>query len=213
MAKPNYSFLDQVLISIDNSLRTLWSKPHAQRIDPAQGLPEATLLPSERKQSGALMRINHTGEVCAQALYYGQALATHDIQVKTAMLQSAQEETDHLAWCEQRILELGDHVSYLNPLWYWASFSLGLLAGIAGDKWSLGFVVETERQVEKHLYNHLQKLPSFDHKSRAILEQMCADEAHHATVAMGAGARELPDPIKKGMKVMSNVMTKVTYYI
>jgi ubiquinone biosynthesis monooxygenase Coq7 len=208
-----YSFLDRLLIAVDNGVRTLCASPEAIRPSPAQGQPADHLGLEAQKRSAALMRINHAGEVCAQALYYGQALATSSEQIKKSMLSAAQEETDHLAWCHERIQELNNHVSYLNPIWYVGSFSIGFIAGAISDKWSLGFVVETERQVEQHLKEHLEKLPEQDSKSRLILEQMCEEEAHHATVAMGAGAIELPLVVKKVMKAMSKVMTTTTYYI
>lgn len=213
MSDQNYSLLDRVLIAIDNGIRTVCATPNAARPSPAQEEHESDLTQEQRKHSAALMRINHTGEVCAQALYYGQAAASSSEQIKNTMLTAAQEETDHLGWCQERIQELNSHVSYLNPLWYLGSFTIGLIAGAISDKWSLGFVVETERQVEQHLKDHLQKLPTSDNKSRLILEQMCLEEAHHATVATSAGAIELPYGVKKLMKAMSKVMTTVTYYI
>jgi 3-demethoxyubiquinol 3-hydroxylase len=213
MLNRHNSLLDRLLIAVDNSMRTLFASPISQRPNPAKEESGGKLYPEERKKSGALMRINHTGEVCAQALYYGQAVATRSEHTKQSLLQAAEEETDHLAWCEERLRELNVHTSYLNPLWYLSAFSVGLLAGMVSDRWSLGFVVETERQVGKHLQNHIELLPPEDTKSRLILEQMREDEAHHATVAMGAGAIELPDVIKTMMNMMSKVMTKTTYYL
>jgi ubiquinone biosynthesis monooxygenase Coq7 len=159
------------------------------------------------------MRINHCGEVCAQALYNGQALTAKNPQIKQALAQASKEETEHLAWCEKRIHELGSHTSLLNPLWYAGSFTLGALAGAIGDKWNLGFLAETERQVGAHLDKHLKELPSQDEKSRAILAQMKIDEAHHADTAVHLGAAELPQPIKSAMQQMSKVMTATTYHL
>ncbi|MBA2653704.1 MAG: 2-polyprenyl-3-methyl-6-methoxy-1,4-benzoquinone monooxygenase [Gammaproteobacteria bacterium] len=208
-----YSFFDRLLIAVDNGVRSLFAQPISRRPNPAMIEQEPMLTPTERKQSAALMRVNHAGEVCAQALYYGQAITAKSIQTKNALLQAAEEETDHLAWCQERIEQLGNHTSYLNPLWYVGSFTIGLLAGIVNDKFSLGFVVETERQVEKHLQNHLTQIAPHDNKSRLILEQMCEDETHHATVAMSAGAIELPIFVKKIMAAISKVMTTTTYYV
>lgn len=212
MLKRHYSLLDRIVIAVDNGIRTVCSFPASARPSPAPNSDEV-LDKETQKHSAALMRINHSGEVCAQALYYGQALAASSEQIKNTMLTSAEEETDHLAWCQQRIQELNSHVSYLNPLWYIGSFTIGFIAGSISDKWSLGFVVETERQVEAHLKNHLKLLSLNDRKSRAILEQMCVEEAHHATVAMGAGAIELPWGVKSVMTAMSKVMTTAAYYI
>jgi ubiquinone biosynthesis monooxygenase Coq7 len=159
------------------------------------------------------MRINHVGEVCAQALYQGQATTARLDTVRDKMERAAQEENDHLAWCEQRLEELDSHKSYMNPLWYAGSFAIGAAAGMAGDKWSLGFVVETERQVVRHLEKHLGRLPAQDEKSRAILEQMKVDEAHHATTALQAGGAELPAPIKTAMRISSKLMTTLAYKI
>jgi ubiquinone biosynthesis monooxygenase Coq7 len=209
----HYSGVDRFIMAFDNGLRTLCKKAIATRSSPAQNLQESPLQNELQKKSAALMRINHTGEVCAQALYYGQAMVASTSQLRVSLLDAAQEETDHLAWCEERIEELNSHTSYLNPLWYVGSFSLGLICGAISDRWSLGFVVETERQVEQHLKEHLLKLSPDDQKSRAILEKMCEEEAHHATVALGAGAMELPDIVKTMMRAMSKVMTKTTYYL
>lgn len=207
------SIVDQLITTLDNGLRALFATPIAQRENPAQSVSDKPLSEHERKKSGALMRINHTGEVCAQALYYGQSLFARSAQTKTALLNSANEETDHLAWCANRIHELASHTSYLNPLWYMGSFGIGMVAGMINDSLSLGFVVETERQVGEHLKNHLEILPENDAKSRLILEKMSEDEAYHATVAMSEGAVELPDVVKKIMRLMSKIMTRVTYYI
>ncbi len=160
-----------------------------------------------------LMRINHTGEVCAQALYQGQAMTARLTHVRENMERAALEENDHLDWCNNRLQELGGHTSYLNPLWYLGSFTLGATAGLVGDKWSLGFVAETEKQVVKHLENHLQKIPENDQRSRAILEQMKIDEERHGTMALNAGGMELPEPVKKLMGLTSKVMTTLAYKI
>lgn len=213
MSIRRYSFLDKVVITLDNGIRSLFSQPIASRHNPAVAEPESALSEQERNNSTALMRINHSGEICAQALYYGQALVAKSKVTEEALLKAANEETDHLAWCQERINELKGRTSYLNPLWYTGSLSLGLLAGLLHDKWSLGFVVETERQVEKHLHSHLATIAPQDARSKAILTQMCEDEAHHATVAMGAGAVELPSIIKTTMQFMSKIMTKTTYYL
>lgn len=213
MSGIKYSWVDQLLIVVDNSVRALFATPIARRPNPGNNQEETVLCRDEKKHSAGLMRINHAGEVCAQALYYGQSLATQSETIKKTLCKAAEEEIDHLAWCQTRIEELNDHTSYLNPLWYFGALSIGLLAGMIGDRWSLGFVVETERQVEKHLQNHLSCLPQNDEKSRLILKKMCEEEAQHATVAMGAGAIELPTFIKGIMKVLSKVMTKTTYYL
>jgi ubiquinone biosynthesis monooxygenase Coq7 len=163
--------------------------------------------------TGRLMRINHTGEVCAQALYQGQALTAKLPEVRQSMERAAQEENDHLAWCDSRLKAPDNRKSLLNPFWYAGSFMIGAAAGLAGDKWSLGFVAETEHQVEDHLENHLKRLPPQDQKSRAVLEQMKEDEIHHATVALEAGGAELPGPIKLAMKLTSKLMTKSVYYL
>jgi len=209
----DYSHFDRLLIQFDLGLRTLAGKPiPTDRPNPAALLSEADLSESERQEAARLMRINHTGEVCAQALYQGQALTARDERVKQLMQESAAEENDHLVWCEDRIKELGGRVSYLNPLFYLGSLTLGAAAGLAGDKWSLGFLAETERQVETHLKGHLGRLPAEDSKSRAIVEQMKIDERKHATTATEAGGAELPFPVRQAMKLMSKVMTRTTYW-
>jgi ubiquinone biosynthesis monooxygenase Coq7 len=212
MTQPTFSFIDQVLISFDQALRTLSGQGVSQRPNPAADLPEPELHDDERKHSAGLMRVNHAGEICAQALYHGQALTARSSHVKKTLQQAAEEESDHLAWCQQRLTELNSHVSYLSPVWYLGSFTMGIFAGAAGDKWSLGFVAETERQVEKHLQKHLNQLPSADVKSRQLLDQMCMDEAQHATTAVAIGAAELPEFIKKWMAATSKVMTTVAYW-
>lgn len=209
-----YSQIDHLITNFDQALRTVFGRPLVTgRTNPADTAAEATLAETAQSESARMMRINHTGEVCAQALYQGQALTARLESVRDSMEQAAQEENDHLAWCEQRIHELGSHTSYLNPLFYTGSFALGALAGAIGDKWSLGFVAETERQVVQHLDGHLQRMAGQDHKSRAILEQMKVDELHHGTTAVEAGGVELPGPVKQLMRAMSKVMTGTTYWI
>lgn len=204
--------LDRIITEFDTGLRTLLAKPHSLREHPDAHAAEATLSATEKKQVSALMRINHTGEVCAQALYSGQALTARNAATSHAMQQAAREETEHLAWCETRIHELGGRTSVLNPLFYAGSFTLGAIAGVLGDKWSLGFLEETEKQVGAHLASHLNQLPASDIKSRKIIEQMQIDEAKHANDAKQHGAAALPAPIKFGMKQASKLMTNSTYY-
>lgn len=207
-----YSAFDQLLMGIDVGVRTLFGQPKiTERGNPARDKTEAELSASERRLAGRLMRINHAGEVAAQGLYQGQALTARLPQIREQMERAALEENDHLDWCEKRARELGTHVSLLNPAWYAGSAAIGALAGLAGDKWSLGFVAETEKQVVKHLDEHLQQLPEQDARSRAILEQMKEDEAHHATVALEAGGVELPYPLKKLMGLTSKVMTHTAF--
>lgn len=209
-----YLPIDRLILSFDQALRTVFGRPLTTgRADPTDNLPEQVLSPDERRQSARLMRVNHTGEVCAQALYQGQALTAKLDAVRDAMDQAAREENDHLAWCERRTEALGGHTSYLNPLFYAGSFALGALAGAAGDKWSLGFVAETERQVVEHLDDHLNRMAEQDQKSRAILEQMKIDELQHGAAARNAGGAELPAPVKQLMRAMSKVMTGTTYWI
>ena len=206
--------IDLLITQMDQGLRTVFGKPDiTERTDPAKSVEEGELTDAEKKHSAALMRVNHAGEIAAQALYQGQALTARDDRIKQQMQRSAQEEYDHLDWCEKRVKALGSHTSYLNPLWYTGSLAIGALAGAIGDKWSLGFVVETENQVGQHLAGHLKQLPQNDHKSRAVLEQMDVDEAQHADKAKSAGAAELPLPIKGLMKLTSKVMTKTAYKI
>ena len=213
-ANRRLSLLDQLLTQADRALRTIASNnTSSTRPSPAKGLDEAELSADQARHVTGLMRINHTGEVCAQGLYQGQALTAKLEQVRSKMQQASDEEEDHLAWCRGRLNDLGSHTSVLNPLFYSASFGIGVLAGIAGDKWSLGFVAETEHQVCRHLDKHLQMLPQQDEKSKAILQQMRTDEAQHAATATEAGGVNLPLPIKAGMTLMSKVMTKTTYRI
>ncbi len=212
--KRQYSALDHFLFNIDTGVRTLMGTPEVtERKNPAKEHTEGDLSDPEIKLSGRLMRINHAGEVSAQGLYQGQALTAKLPDVREQMTRAAQEENDHLNWCENRCKELGTHVSYLSPFWYMGSLTLGAIAGKAGDKWSLGFVSETEHQVVRHLENHLSQISPEDNKSRAILEQMKEDELRHAVIAENAGAADLPKAVKLAMKVMSKVMTQGAYYI
>jgi len=205
--------LDRLLDSAQNALTTLLGNPVAARPNPGQHAPEAALQPAQRRHAAGLMRINHTGEVCAQALYVGQAAVARDPATRDHLLAAAQEETDHLAWCSDRLRELHSRPSLLNPLWYAGSWAIGALAGLRGDGWNLGFVVETERQVEAHLAEHLEALPAGDDRSRAILAVMKTDEARHADHAQAAGARRLPPPIPTLMRAMSGVMKTIAYRI
>ncbi len=206
--------IDRAIVHFDSALRTLFGKPFVtEREYPAQAFAEIELSGEERQRAGRLMRVNHSGEVCAQALYQGQALTARASAVRDKLERSAREENDHLAWCDARLRELDSRKSLLNPLWYGGSFALGAIAGLSGDSWSLGFVVETERQVEDHLAEHIARLPLADQRSRVILEQMKRDEIHHADVARDAGAAELPDPVKWVMKAVSKVMTRGAYWI
>jgi len=214
MSTRHFSPLDRVLVNLDQAVRTVFGRLQTTgRPDPGAGIAEAELSEQERKHIARLMRINHTGEVCAQALYQGQALTARRPEVRRSLERSAQEENDHLQWCETRIIELDDRKSFLNPLWYAGSFTLGALAGLAGDKWSLGFVVETERQVESHLDGHLAEIPMSDRKTRAVLGEMRADETNHAEVAKAAGGASLPGPIKLAMRLTSKIMTRSVYWV
>ncbi|WP_456448754.1 2-polyprenyl-3-methyl-6-methoxy-1,4-benzoquinone monooxygenase [Thiolapillus sp.] len=203
---------DRLVVNLDQALRTLFGRPLVtERPNPAETCEESELPESQRDHVARLMRINHTGEVCAQALYQGQALTARREEVKRSMERSAAEENDHLDWCEQRVEELDGRLSLLNPLWYAGSFALGAAAGLAGDKWSLGFVAETEKQVEGHLDEHLAQVPESDCRTRAILEQMKEDEIRHGQTAKSHGGIELPGPVKAAMKFMSKVMTTSVY--
>jgi len=209
-----YSLFDQIIRNADQALRTLVpGAATAERSSPAQGREYSELSDSERKHAAGLMRINHTGEVCAQALYQGQAMTARLPEVRDAMEEAAAEEVDHLVWCEERINELGSHTSRLNPAFYALSFGIGALAGKVSDKVSLGFVAATEEQVCKHLSQHMSSLPVQDEKSKAVLLQMLEDEARHATTAIEAGGARFPLPVKLGMTALSKVMTKATYRI
>jgi ubiquinone biosynthesis monooxygenase Coq7 len=212
MPTRHYSPADKFLMHLDTGLRTVFGRPRVtERPNPAENIDDMELTQAEKELAGRLMRINHAGEVAAQGLYEGQALTARLPDVRDKMERAAMEENDHLAWCESRINELGSHKSLLNPLWYGGSLAIGAIAGLAGDKWSLGFVTETERQVVHHLDSHLAQLSEKDQKSRAILEQMKEDEGHHATTALHAGGAELPTPIKKLMALTSKVMTKTAF--
>ena len=206
--------IDRLLSSADNALRTLTGAVHAARPCPASAkLTEVELDEPARRLSGSLMRVNHVGEVCAQALYQAQALTARSPALREQMLSAAREETDHLAWTQQRLTELGDRPSLLNPLWYAGAFGIGLLAGRFGDAVSLGFVVETERQVEQHLAGHLSRLPAADDSSRAIVDQMKDDESRHADLAEQAGAMKLPAPVRWMMRGAARVMTATAQHI
>lgn len=205
--------VDRAIMFFDDGLRTVFAPARAARANPAAELPDSDLNEAEKRETEALMRVNHVGEVCAQALYQGQALTAKNPEARAALEQAAREETDHLAWCESRINELGGRKSLLNPLWYAGSFALGATAGILGDKWNLGFLAETERQVEAHLDEHLRQLPEQDAKSRAIVEQMKEDEIRHAQTAVHYGAAELPVPVKSAMRAASLVMKRIAHHI
>jgi len=205
--------MDRLIGALDGALRTLFSTPRASRPCPVVPADETHLGAQERSHAAALMRVNHVGEVCAQALYAAQALATPNPALKAQMEKAAREETDHLAWTRARLDELGARPSLLNPLWYAGAFGLGLVAGRFGDPVSLGFVVETERQVEAHLQSHLDRLPPGDHASRAIVVQMKDDEAAHASAAQAAGALELPAPVRLAMRAAAKVMTTTAHYL
>jgi ubiquinone biosynthesis monooxygenase Coq7 len=205
--------MDTLINAADSALRTLFATPHASRHCPTVPGQKTELAGADRALAGALMRVNHVGEVCAQALYASQALSTHNPVLRQHFLEASKEEGDHLAWTRERLDELGARPSLLNPLWYAGAFGLGLLAGRLGDKVSLGFVMETERQVESHLASHLERLPQGDHASRAIVAQMKDDEARHAQEAEGAGGFELPAPVKALMRASARVMTTTAHYI
>ncbi len=207
---------DEVLGSLDHALRTVAGAAWSSRPNPADAVVDANhvaLTDAERRTSGALMRVNHVGEVCAQALYQAQALTARTPELRGRMADAAQEETDHLAWTKSRLDELGDRPSLLNPLWYAGSFAIGLAAGALGDRVSLGFVVETENQVERHLAGHLEQLPAHDTRSRAVVEQMKVDEAKHAQWANDAGGYGLPIPLRAMMKLAARVMTTTAHRI
>ncbi len=205
--------MDPLLVAADSALRTLFSRPRATRPCPVVAGDPTRLEPHELRRAGALMRVNHVGEVCAQALYTAQAAATANPALRSHYEQAAREESDHLAWTRARLDELGARPSLLNPLWYAGAFGLGLLAGRLGDRVSLGFVVETERQVEAHLQSHLDRLPAGDHASRAIVAQMKSDEAAHAVQAQQAGAAQLPAPVRALMRAAARVMTTTAHVI
>lgn len=210
-----YTLADRLIGHADQVLRTLTPDTRAAlRANPGAALPATDLTPEQKREVAGLMRVNHSGEVCAQALYHGQALTARLPTVRQEMERAAQEEQDHLAWCEDRLKELGSHISIFNPLWYGLSFGIGAAAGIAGDKWSLGFVAETEKQVCSHLEHHMQRVPATDTRTHAILNQMHADEDHHRNTALAAGGvHDLPPPIRRIMGLVSKVMTQTSYHV
>ena len=205
--------IDHLITEFDKGLRTVFASAHSVRQHPDADQSETPLSEAEKQHAVGLMRVNHSGEVCAQALYNGQALTARDPGVVSALRQASQEETEHLAWCEQRIHELGGRKSLLNPLWYAGSFALGAVAGAIGDKWSLGFLAETEHQVGGHLQGHLGKLPAKDDKSRAIVRKMYEDETSHKNTALQLGGTPLPAPVKAAMRLTSKLLTHTAYHI
>jgi ubiquinone biosynthesis monooxygenase Coq7 len=205
--------VDQFVQSFDRALRTLTGVVHAERENPAKALPEPEFNEQQRTHTAGLMRVNHTGEICAQALYEGQALTAKQPAARESLLAAAAEERDHLSWCRDRLSELGARPSVLNPLFYGVSFVMGALTGLVGDKVSLGFVEATEDQVVKHLDKHLEQLPEGDARSRAILDQMRSDEARHGAEALEQGGEPFPEPVKQVMSLISRVMTETTYRI
>lgn len=210
----SYSKLDRIIAKVDAALRlSTGEAPAARRPNPGSELEAVDLDERDSRHAAGLMRINHSGEICAQALYAGQAVTAHKDATREAMRQAAEEEIDHLSWCEDRLQELGSHPSLLNPLWYAGSFTIGAVAGLAGDAWSLGFVKETETQVEAHLQDHIERLPDADARSQAILDQMKEDEARHADMAEQAGARDLPEPVRRAMAFSARIMKTLAYRI
>jgi len=208
------SALDRLLAGADDALRTIAAPAgRPARDNPAGLIKEATLSPSQKSHAAGLMRVNHAGEVAAQALYKGHASAARDTSIEQQMQEAAAEEFDHLAWCEQRIRELGEEPSKLSPVWYAGAYAIGAISGVLGDKWSLGFIAETERQVIEHLETHLDGLPPGDARSRAIIEQMRDEEAEHGQNAIDAGAANLPGPVKRLMRITAKVMTKTAYWV
>jgi len=205
--------LDRLIVEFDKGLRTLFSQAYSTRAYPDANVSEAPMDEAEKKNAAALMRVNHSGEICAQALYQGQALTARDPAVQQTLQRAAQEETEHLAWTARRVHELGGHLSVLNPFWYTGSLAIGALAGLLGDRWNLGFLAETERQVGDHLLSHLERLPPQDEKSRAIVEQMHTDEVGHADMARSLGGAELPQPVQLAMKLNGKVMTSTAYWV
>jgi len=208
----NSTFVDRLFSGLDNGLRSTFAKPQAKRASPADSFTSDPIVNDQALQqcSAALMRVNHVGEVCAQALYQGQALTSRSLAVRDKMREAANEEIDHLNWCFKRIEQLDGHTSIMNPLWYLGSFTLGFGAGLVGDKWSLGFLAETEKQVVEHLESHLDRLPEEDTISRAIVSQMADDEAKHADMAVDSGAAELPEAVKRMMRMTASVMTSIS---
>ena len=204
---------DRLIGEFDRALRAVAGVAQASRPSPAERVPENSIGDEERAHAAALMRVNHVGEVCAQALYQGQALTARDPATRQALDGAAREEEDHLAWSAERIRELNGRLSLLNPLWYAGSFAIGAAAGLLGDRWNFAFLAETERQVEEHLARHLEALPVEDERTRAVVEAMRADEARHRQTALGLGAAELPEPVKRAMRLASKVMTTVAYRV
>lgn len=207
------TFVDRAILQFDKGLRAVFGATRAERPTPGSALAEAGLTAQDRRHAAALMRVNHCGEVCAQALYEGQAAGSSNASLKSELAAAAREEQDHLAWTAARIAELGGRTSFLNPLWYAASFAIGFSAGKAGDKWNLGFLKETERQVEAHLHGHLDRLSPLDLRTRAIVEQMKLDEAGHADKAVALGAADLPLPVRQAMRGVAKLMTTSTYWL
>ena len=207
------SIADSVIVEFDRALRTVLGEPASRRGNPADAIAEEPLDEGQRRRAAVLMRVNHCGEVCAQALYQGQALASSSREIKAALARAASEEADHLAWSAQRIRELGGRASLLNPVWYAGALAIGYAAGKLGDRWSLGFLAETERQVEHHLQGHLERLGERDAKTRAVIEAMQREEAGHRKTAEGLGARELPPPVRQGMRWAAKLMTTTSYWI
>jgi ubiquinone biosynthesis monooxygenase Coq7 len=207
------NFLDRCIVAADVALRTLAGAGGSARARPAPPFPETPLTMAERRFAGALMRVNHAGEVCAQAMYQAQSLTARSGMLRLHMEQAARDEADHLHWTRERLRELDDGPSLLNPLWYAGAFAIGLVAGRAGDRWSLGFVVETERQVEEHLAGHLNRLPAHDDASRVIIARMMDDEAHHRQRAQEAGAQPLPPPLRSAMRLAAKVMTRTAHHL
>lgn len=205
--------IDNFIIHFDKGLRTLFNEAYSTRPFPDAGLPDTTLAENEKKRAAALMRVNHSGEICAQALYQGQSLTARNSLVQEKLQQAAEEETEHLAWTSRRVHELGGHLSLLNPFWYGNSLAIGALAGLLGDKWNLGFMAETERQVGIHLQDHLKKLPEQDNKSHAVIQQMLTDEARHGDIAIKLGGIKLPPPVRLAMRISAKIMTKTAYWV
>ena len=205
--------IDDLIVEFDKGLRTLLAPARTSRPLPGKSLSETEMSAEEKRLAAALMRVNHSGEICAQALYQGQALTARKPEIQQSLKQAASEETEHLNWCESRINDLGGRKSLLNPALYTGSLAIGALAGALGDKWNLGFLAETERQVARHLEGHLQRLPAGDVKSRAVVEQMKQDEARHATTALEHGGVELPVPVRLAMKLSAKVMTGVAFRV
>jgi ubiquinone biosynthesis monooxygenase Coq7 len=205
--------LDRLIVEFDKGLRSLFSQAHSARAYPDANISEASMDETEKKNAAALMRVNHSGEICAQALYQGQALTARDPAVQEQLQIAAQEETEHLAWTAKRVHELGGHLSLLNPFWYTGSLAIGAVAGLLGDRWNLGFLAETERQVGHHLQSHLDRLPPQDGKSRAIVTQMHTDEVGHADMAISLGGAESPGPVQWAMKLNGKVMTGTSYWV